>query len=70
MYAIYSAFQVVTMSSLIEQGTHVRPNVLWHADEWTGTEAISILSAIHAAVIVLLFSVLLANALVATQIVE
>jgi hypothetical protein len=53
-YAIHTALSVITMSSVLEQGT----------------TAMAVLSAIHVAVVVALFWVLLGNALVATQIVE
>ncbi len=70
MYAIHSAFQIVTMSSLIKQGEKYHQEFCSRSDRTAGTVALSILSAIHVAVIVLLFWILLANALVATQVVE
>ncbi|ORX41155.1 chitin synthase III catalytic subunit-domain-containing protein [Kockovaella imperatae] len=53
-FALHSALQIITMSSLLEQGT----------------TALTVLSAIHIALIVSFFWVLLGNAIVATQVVE
>jgi len=53
-YALHSALSVITMSSILEQGT----------------TALAVLSAIHVAVVASLFWILLGNALIATQIVE
>ncbi|WWC72431.1 uncharacterized protein I206_106393 [Kwoniella pini CBS 10737] len=54
LYGLHSALQVITMSSLLEQGTIV----------------LSVLSSIHVAVIATIFWVLLGNAIIATQVVE
>ncbi|WVW81018.1 hypothetical protein I302_103009 [Kwoniella bestiolae CBS 10118] len=54
MYGLHSALQIITMSSLLQQGS----------------TALSILSSIHVAVIVSMFWVLLGNAIIATQVVE
>lgn len=53
-YALHSALSIVTMSSILEQGS----------------TALSVLSSIHVGVIVAMFWILLGNALVATQVVE
>ncbi|ORY35850.1 chitin synthase III catalytic subunit-domain-containing protein [Naematelia encephala] len=53
-YALHSALQTVTMSSMVEQAS----------------TAIGVLSAIHVGVIASLFWILLGNGLIATQIVE
>ena len=53
-YALNSAFTIITMTSLLEQGS----------------TALAILSAIHVAIIAGGFAILLGNAIVATQIVE
>nr|XP_018259939.1 uncharacterized protein I303_08011 [Kwoniella dejecticola CBS 10117]OBR82097.1 hypothetical protein I303_08011 [Kwoniella dejecticola CBS 10117] len=54
LYGLHSALQVVTMSSLLEQGTI----------------ALSVLSSVHVGVIACMFWVLLGNAIIATQVVE
>ncbi|WWC92120.1 uncharacterized protein L201_007074 [Kwoniella dendrophila CBS 6074] len=54
LYGLHSAFQIITMSSLLQQGSTV----------------LSVLSSIHIAIIATLFWVLLGNALIATQVVE
>ncbi|WRT70536.1 uncharacterized protein IL334_007534 [Kwoniella shivajii] len=54
LYGLHSAFQIITMSSLLEQGSM----------------GLSIKSSIHIATIVSLFWVLLGNGLIATQVVE
>ncbi|WVO17477.1 hypothetical protein L204_105169 [Cryptococcus depauperatus] len=53
-YGIHSGLQLVTMTSLLEQGS----------------KGLAVVSAIHVAVIVLTFWLLLGNALIATQVVE
>lgn len=53
-YALHSALTVITMSSVLQQGTTV----------------LAVLSAIHVALVVAMFWILLGNALIATQIVE
>lgn len=53
-YALHSGLSIVTMSSILEQGS----------------TALAVLSSIHVAVVVALFWILLGNALVATQVVE
>nr|XP_019000641.1 uncharacterized protein I203_06686 [Kwoniella mangroviensis CBS 8507]OCF64102.1 hypothetical protein I203_06686 [Kwoniella mangroviensis CBS 8507] len=54
LYGVHSALQIITMSSLLEQGS----------------TALSILRSIHVALIASLFWVLLGNAIIATQLVE
>lgn len=53
-YAAHCALSVITMSSVLEQGT----------------TALAVLSAVHVAVVVTFFWILLGNALIATQVVE
>jgi len=53
-YALHSALTIITMSSILMQGT----------------TALAVLSAVHIAVVAALFWILLGNALVATQVVE
>ena len=54
VYGLHTALSVVTMSSLLEQGS----------------KSLAVLSSIHIAVIVVLFWILLGNAIIATQFVE
>jgi hypothetical protein len=53
-YALHSALTIITMSSVLMQGS----------------TALSVVSAVHIAVVAALFWILLGNALVATQVVE
>lgn len=53
-FGVRSAFQIVTMTSLLKQGS----------------KGLVIVSAIHIAIIVVFFWILLGNALIATQVVE